>query len=682
MSDGNGGFPDGDWRATPVSMTNGASDTHTINLAIGSILVGIRNGRYEKRVSLVRDTFGRTVEQATREGYPDPIAKAKEAIRPLKEGLPGFCGSGIFKTRKDTGLVEHSGILVVDVDNFSTVEALQQMRHLVENDPHIQAAFVSPSGTGLKALIRIRADRDSHRRSFLAAQRHFRERYSVEIDNCGDLSRLCFVSHDPDTFVRGEEAVILEPLPPTPPEQANATSSGETGGAVAEYTEDDAGNAELFVNSYGNDLRYVHALNSWLIFRRRWMRDTNETIWRIAEDFRKALIEAARKAKDRRVEDAAIRRAQSLGKIRVMQNMLKLAQTKERILLDITDIDANSWLIGARNAVIDLRTGVAREYSRDCYVTKSLACDFKPDVQCPMWKKFFEEVFPDEAVRRFVWKALGYSLTGITGEKAFFFLHGAGYNGKTVLIETIFKIMGDYAKKAADAIIQMDLHGHEPQLAKAEIFGVRFLSGSEIKEDTKLNEKLLKDITGGDSISGRFLYARSFDFSPMAKLWLYGNHDPAIKGTDEGIWGRVKKVPFVRQFVGGKADKRLGQTLLQESSGILNWLIEGCLLWQKEGLDDPEAVKAAVDQYRQDQDEIGRFLKEKTRNNPNQGVHHQNMFRAYTVWADEQGMKFKITSRTLAKHLRERCSREGWEETEDPHNKSPIWKGVEWVAAP
>ena len=168
-------------------------------------------------MSLVRDTFGRTVEQATREGYPDPIAKAKEAIRPLKEGLPGFCGSGIFKTRKDTGLVEHSGILVVDVDNFSTVEALQQMRHLVENDPHIQAAFVSPSGTGLKALIRIRADRDSHRRSFLAAQRHFRERYSVEIDNCGDLSRLCFVSHDPDTFVRGEEAVILEPLPPTPP---------------------------------------------------------------------------------------------------------------------------------------------------------------------------------------------------------------------------------------------------------------------------------------------------------------------------------------------------------------------------------------------------------------------------------------------------------------------------------
>ena len=673
MSERNGGFPDGDWRATPVSMTNSVTDTRTTNVTIGYVLEGIRNGRWRPLVQHVRDDYKTAYVQAEENGFPDPAAKAKDAVKKLKEGLPGVCPSGTFSRRENAALIEHSGFLVADIDSFPNAEALGQVRSRLIEDPHVQALFVSPTGVGIKVLIRIQPNGTAHRRSFLAVQKHFRERYNTEIDRqCCDESRLCFVSCDPEAYVREHEALVLEPQPAKKEATGPTPSEG-----VVEYSEDDAGNAALFIDGYGYNLRHVHKFGRWLIFRGRWMWDENEGVWRIGEAFRKALISAAKRTTDRKAEDAALSRAQALGKTFVMRNMLELAKTHEPVLLNVDDIDADPWLIGARNAVIDLRTGEAREHSQDLYITKSLAVDFVEGAQCARWLEFIKEVFPDPEVAKFVWKAVGYSLTGSVEEKIFFFLYGGGNNGKSRFMEAIFKMLGDYAKKAADAIFQVNPHGGEPQLAKAEIFGVRFLSGSEIKEDTKLNEKLIKDITGGDTISGRFHYEHSFDFSPTAKPWLHGNHDPVIKGNDEGIWSRVCKIPFTQCFEGAKADKKLGRKLLAEGSGILNWAIEGCLLWQREGLEMPKRIKDTVSQYRFDQDVLGRFLAERTRKSASGLVLHAALYCAYEGWADVQGMKYKLSSIRLGRLLREK----GWEERRDGHD-SPMWFGVELKGGP
>jgi P4 family phage/plasmid primase-like protien len=662
----------GDWRAIPVSMVRNATATETSPVTLGSFVEGIRDGKWEIPVKGVRDRFEKARIKATDEGSPDPVQDAKDAVRALKEKkLPGICPSGTFLKRANDGIVEHSGYLCPDLDKLG--ERLDSIREKLKTDEHVQSVWLSPTGSGLKALMPIEASKESHLRSFRAVKKYFRDTYDVGIDKyCKDVSRLCFVSHDPDIFIRPEDAAVIEPLPPPEPKAEEVEEKVPPQGSV-EYTDDDAGNAELFIDRFGYDLRYVHGLGNWIIFDGRWRQDDDKGILRQVKRFRKELLVAAASGiSDRKAEDAAIERAQQMGKVRTIRDMLTLAESDARVALTLSDIDNDPWLVGAGNAVIDLRTGEARTHSRECYITKWLAVDYDPDATCPRWRAFIEEIFLDPEVARYVWKAIGYSLTGIVWEKVFFFLYGGGNNGKTIFSDTIFKFLGGYAKRVADSILRKDSHGNEPLLAKAEIFGRRFLCGSEIEEDAKLNEKLVKDITGGDVITGRFHYKGSFDFSPVGKLWLYGNHKPVIKGTDEGIWSRVRLIPFLQKFEGAAADRKLGGKLLAELPGILNWAIAGALLWQKEGLEPPKAITDAVEQYRVEEDDLGAFLREKTRQSRSGFVLHGTLFAAYEEWAKDHGVRYTHTSRKLSKLLRDRH----WDEGTDGDNKL-VWRSVE-----
>ena len=659
----------GDWRAIVVSMVRNATTTETSAVPIGSFLEGVRNGTWKDPVARVADTFGKAFDKAIAEGSPDPVQTAKNAVSGLKKKLPGVLLSGTFLRRANDGLVEHSGFIPLDLDNLG--ERLDTTRGKLKTDERVQAFWRSPTGTGLKVLVRIHPDRNTHHRSFEAAKKYFRGRYDIEIDNCPDVARPCFVCHDPEIFIREEEAVLLEPLPPPEPKREEAEEKVPPGSV--EYTDDDAGNAELFIDRHGHDLRYVHGLGNWLIFEGRWLQDATKGILRQVKKFRKKLLlQASSEISDRKAEDAAIERAKQMGKVPTIRNMLTLAESDARVALTLNDIDNDPWLVGAKNAVIDLRTGEARTHSRECYITKCLAVDYDPDASCPRWRAFLGEIFLDPELVRYVWKAVGYSLTGTVAEKVFFFLHGGGNNGKTRFSDTIFKLLGSYAKRVADSILRVNAHGTEPALAKAEIFSKRFLCSSEIEEDAKLNEKLVKDISGGDTISGRFLYQNSFDFSPVGKLWLYGNHKPVIKGTDEGIWSRVRLIPFEQKFEGAAADKNLEAKLLAELPGILNWAIQGALLLQKEGLTPPKAVTDAGEQYRAEEDDLGEFIREKTRESRSGFVLHGVLFAAYEKWAKDRGIRFPLTSKKLGKQLRER----GWDDGRNSDNM-PIWRGVE-----
>ena len=203
----------GDWQNAQVSIVSSVTGTKTHDIVVSEVLQGIRDGRWSKPVSRVRDKHASAYNEAIVEGNPDPAAYAKKTVGPLKKKLPAVTFSGRFKQRANGSLLTHSGILCIDIDDHSDREALCEK---LKGDPHVLAVFISPTGAGLKVLMRILPDSGAHDLSFLAAKKYFKTRYALDIDNCPDLARLCFVSHDPEIFIRSGSAEILEPEEPEP----------------------------------------------------------------------------------------------------------------------------------------------------------------------------------------------------------------------------------------------------------------------------------------------------------------------------------------------------------------------------------------------------------------------------------------------------------------------------------
>jgi BT4734-like, N-terminal domain len=198
-------------------MVQNGTDTNTDHVTVAVILAGIRKGRWQKPVAHVKTRYLSALQAAKQQGNPDPYETAKEAVRAIKKKLAGVLFSGEFSQRANELIIAHSGLLCLDIDNLEDAASLKLA---LANDDHVQACFISPTGSGLKVLLRIAPDVTSHERSFLAAQKYFRERYGAKVDNCKDLARLCFVSHDENIFIRAEEATLLEPLPPEPKHEA------------------------------------------------------------------------------------------------------------------------------------------------------------------------------------------------------------------------------------------------------------------------------------------------------------------------------------------------------------------------------------------------------------------------------------------------------------------------------
>ena len=201
------------WQAVQVSMVQSAPEINTYSVVLSTILGGIRNGEWKEHVDRVKARYARAFQAAEKQGAPKPYETAKEAVREIKKKLPGVLFSGEFSRRANEHIITHSGLLCLDLDHVGNGSSLKRA---LAGDDHVQAFFVSPTGSGLKVLLRIKPDKESHERSFLAAQKYFRERYNAQVDNCKDLARLCFVSHDADIFIRAKTATLLAPLPPKP----------------------------------------------------------------------------------------------------------------------------------------------------------------------------------------------------------------------------------------------------------------------------------------------------------------------------------------------------------------------------------------------------------------------------------------------------------------------------------
>lgn len=418
----------------------------------------------------------------------------------------------------------------------------------------------------------------------------------------------------------------------------------------------DYGNAERLVDHHGHSLRYCHAWKQWLWWDgRRWQADATAAVERCAKDtVRRIYTEAAAVTGD---DDAAqeLRKSlskwaassESAGRIRAM---IDLAASEPGIPVTPDELDADPWLLNCQNGVLDLRTGELRPHDRALLLTKLAPVVYDPTATAPTWDAFLSRIMgSNPALIAFLRRAVGYSLTGDVSERVLFLLHGTGANGKSTLLEIIRALMGDYATRTPTETLMLQRGDSGPRNDIARLKGARFVSASESDDGRRLAESLVKDLTGGDTITARYLYSELFEYRPEFKLFLATNHKPEIRGTDPAIWDRLRLVPFGVRIPEGERDRHLAAKLRAELPGILAWAVRGCREWQAHGLQSPAEVTRATAQYRADMDDLAGWLAECCTVAPDATAYAQAAVESFNAYTGQ-----RITPKRLARALTER----------------------------
>lgn len=404
----------------------------------------------------------------------------------------------------------------------------------------------------------------------------------------------------------------------------------------------DVGNAERVALRHGGDLRWCDAWGSWMTWTgARWERDQRgEVTRRVIDTIRQLGAEASVTAEEgrRRALLAHALRSESAGKV---DAATKLLRAQPGVAVIPTELDADPWLAAAPNGVIDLRTGGLRRARREDLCTKLVGSAYDPTAEAPTWGAFLERVQPDPEVRAFLQRLVGYSMTGVIREHVLPIHWGSGGNGKGTFTETVLRALGDYARQLPTEIL-LSRTGDPHPTERASLFGVRFASASELPKGRGLNENLVKQLTGGDTISARFMNRDFFEFEPTHKLWVSTNNKPVIRETSNGIWRRVLLVPWA--FTASTPDTELPAKLRAELPGVLRWIVEGCAAWQERGLDPPESVRAATQEFRDECDVVRQFLAERCTTEPEykgKAVKENAtaLYKAYVAWCEERGTR-------------------------------------------
>jgi len=350
--------------------------------------------------------------------------------------------------------------------------------------------------------------------------------------------------------------------------------------------------------------------------------------------------------------------------VRTSQNKPRLdamvALAQHMLTRSSNDLDADPWLLNCANGVTDLKTGKFLSPDRGNFITKSCRIKFDSDAKCPKWIEFLNDVTGgDRDLIEFLQRVVGYSLTGDISEHCLFILYGSGLNGKSTFLETTMALLGDYSKKAEmRSFLNKNNEGANNDIAA--LCGVRFVSAVEVNRGRRFDESLIKELTGGDSISARFLYKELFTYTPQFKILIGVNSKPEIQGLDEGIWRRIRLIPFEVKIPREKVDKNLPKKLRGELPGILNWAIEGCLKWQKDGLGEPSKVMDATSDYRNEMDVHSQFFDERcvmafeTVGDPVKPfVSVDQLFKEFLGWSQNNGID-KVTKKAFGTMMGER----------------------------
>jgi putative DNA primase/helicase len=417
-------------------------------------------------------------------------------------------------------------------------------------------------------------------------------------------------------------------------------------------------------------MRYVHDWGKWLIYDgRRWAIDTSGQVERFAKLTLDSLNEEVQAIPDSRIRDEAASFVQRSQTCAAISAMLDLATSEPDVYVRPDELDRDPWLLNVKNGTVDLRTGRLRNHDRYDLITKLAPVAFDAKAVAPTWDSYLYRVMAgNQNLIAYLRRAAGYSATGLTSERVMFLPYGNGRNGKSVFLETLDDLFGDYGMHTDPETLLVKRYGGIPNDI-ARLQGARFVASSETEQGRRFAEAKVKAITGGDTLTARFMRGEFFEFRPEFKIWLATNHLPNVRGTDPAIWDRIHPIPFLVRIPKEEEDKELRTKLQAELGGILRWVVEGAVEWHvKGGLEPPKEVLDAVSAYRGRMDVLGNFLSDRTGVASSAKVLLRDFYAVYKQWCEQYG-EWVVAARDLTPLLVER----GYEVRPSTGNKTYVF---------
>lgn len=417
---------------------------------------------------------------------------------------------------------------------------------------------------------------------------------------------------------------------------------------VMSVTEEDGRHAAAVINrmvdTYGDsDAANAHALVEWTGNTIKWSKGLGFYVWngRVWEPSDAKVRQAVHRMGAALVLAGKVREAKGFTLTSRIDDLISEIKSVPAVLVDPDEFDSKPDLLSFRNGVVDLRNGALRPHMPDDMLTYSLDIDYDPNAECPRWESFLSEIFPeDPELVPYMQRLTGYGITGHTSEQCFTVLWGKGANGKSVLTDVLSTIFRQVTTTTPFATFEDKGSGGIPN-DLAALRGARLVMASEGDSGKPMSEAVLKRITGKDKVTARFLRQEFFTFSPTFLIMLATNHKPKFKGQDEGLWRRVKLIPFKRWFAPNERDYDLDRKLLAEAPGIVAWVVRGAMEWYRKGLGDPDVITKATREYRETSDALAGFFPGVLVEDADGRLLGADAYNAYKDWCEAEGLPQK-----------------------------------------
>ncbi|MBU0437003.1 phage/plasmid primase, P4 family [Staphylococcus succinus] len=420
------------------------------------------------------------------------------------------------------------------------------------------------------------------------------------------------------------------------------------------YSYDDTGNAERLKDLFGENIRFNYTSNTWMYYDgKRWRNDDTGRMKiltdKVVENMKNEKLFVADGVDQEDMEKYRYRHWKDSRNHNKKVNMMKECEHLLPVTNETFDNDFN--LFNVQNGFIDLKAGKLNDHERKNYFTKISHVEYTDKSDCPKWDEFLDDIFlGNQELVRFIQRAVGYSLSGHTSEQVLFVLYGNGRNGKSVFLDILNEIFGNYSTNIQPQAIMASKNQSDASPEIAKLDGARLVTTTEPNEGERFDEGLLKQLTGGDRVSARKLYENEFEFTPQFKLWMATNHKPYVRGRDEGIWRRFVIIPFDKQIPLHEIDRDLTKKLKRELPAIMRWCVDGFLEWQRIGLSEPKIIKEQRDEYRTEMDSIAAFIDECCIVKPDEKIKASLLFEAYDNWAKENN-QHRMSSTKFGKEM-------------------------------